>query len=55
MLPDSEERQDDARPSAAEIERRKQVRSGLPVERAVNEPGGRPAPANAPEGAEKKE
>lgn len=39
--------------SADEIELRKQTRAGLRVERAVNQPGGRPAPVNAPAGAEK--
>lgn len=39
------------KPSAEEIEQRKQARAGQKVERAVNEPGGRPAPANAPKGA----
>ena len=44
------------KPSAAEIEQRKQARTGLPVERAVNEPGGRPAPETAPaQGAEKEQ
>ena len=43
------------RPSEEEIELRKQVRAGLKVERAVNEPGGRPAPAAAPaQGAKEK-
>lgn len=34
------------KPSASEVEQRKQARTGRKVERAVNEPGGRRAPAN---------
>lgn len=41
------------KPSAAEIEQRKQARTGQKVERAINEPGGRQAPANAPGEGEK--
>lgn len=37
--------------SAEEIEQRKQARAGLKVERAINPPGGRPAPSSAPAGA----
>jgi hypothetical protein len=41
-------RNDEPRPSAAEIEQRKQARTGLRVERAVNQPGGRPVAVSAP-------
>lgn len=41
-------------PSAEEIAQRKQARAGRKVERAVNEPGGRPAPATASEDAKEK-
>jgi hypothetical protein len=40
--------QDKQRPSDEEIELRRQLRTGNRVERAVNLPGGRPAPATAP-------
>jgi len=55
----AERQEDDVstdQPSAAEVEQRKQARTGLPVERAVNEPGGRPAVSSAPaQGAEKEQ
>lgn len=44
-----EKRERDA--SEEEVELRKRVRAGLKVERAVNQPGGRPAPEIAPKGA----
>jgi hypothetical protein len=42
-------------PSEEEIEQRKQYRAGLRVERAVNQPGGRPAPVSAPAGVDKEQ
>lgn len=43
-------------PSAAEIEQRRQARTGQRVERATNEPGGRPVVSSAPaQGAEKEQ
>lgn len=53
MRPQPSEPQPRERPSKEEIELRKQTRAGLRVERAVNEPGGRPAPASAPVSGEK--
>jgi len=38
----------DRKLSDEEIELRRQSRTGLKVERAVNQPGGRPAPTSAP-------
>lgn len=40
-------------PSEDEVEERKQARAGLRVERAVNQPGGRQAPATASKDAAK--
>lgn len=50
---DQEVKVADEKPSAEEIEQRKQARAGQKVERAVNQPGGRKASDSAPEGAEK--
>ena len=53
MRPDDDRGEREDRLSAEEIERRKKLRSGLRVERAVNQPGGRPAPVTSPREGEK--
>ena len=53
MRPDDRDEKNEDRPSAEEIELRKQLRTGLRVERAVNQPGGRPAPVTSPREGEK--